>query len=315
MNLILTVVFMVSGAVGQGVISANVETRYEMYRRSALTAYLQSNYKQAENDFKDALAEARSFGSSDRRVATSLSDLALLYAKTQRLEEARELLQQSVTILRTNDPDHNLCVVLNILGQVYLAENRLKDAQQTLEVALSMTSGARGSMDALSNILTNLGVLQVKQRKYRMAEESFQRSLEIRKRMPATNCLNVAVTLNEMGTLYALQAHYSKAEETLERSLKISEELLPPDHPDLAAVLENLAVVENKLHHFESSETYFRRIVEIQTQERTMGRPEFLAVYADTLRNLNKQEEADVLTAQMKRLVNQQRFIIKANPS
>src|SRR5689334_8253237 len=138
MNLILTLLFMVSGAVGQGVISSDVEARYEAYRRSALTAYLQRNYQQAENDFKDAMAEARNFGLSDKRVATSLSDLALLYAKTERLREAEELLQQSVTILRTNDPDRNLCVVLNILAQVYLAENRQKDAEQTLGLALSL---------------------------------------------------------------------------------------------------------------------------------------------------------------------------------
>ena len=117
-----------------------------------------------------------------------------------------------------------------------------------------------------------------------------------------------------MGTLYALQGRYSKAENVLERSLKIAEADLPPYHPNLASILENLAVVENKLHHFESSETYFRRTIAIQTQERAMGRPEFLAVYVDTLGNLNKQEEADVLMAQMKRFVNQQRFIIKANP-
>src|SRR5262249_21738807 len=124
---------------------------------------------------------------------------------------------------------------------------------------------------------------------------------------------NSANTLNDLGTLYTVQARYSKAEEVLKRSLKIAEAHLPPYHPDLAAILENLAVVENKLHHFESSEAYFRRTIAIQTPERAMNRPELIAVYADTLRNLNRQDEAAVLLERRKRLVDEQRFTIKAN--
>jgi hypothetical protein len=95
--------------------------------------------------------------------------------------------------------------------------------------------------------------------------------------------------------------------------LKIAEADLPPYGPDLAFVLENLAVVENKRHHFEASERCFRRIVAIQTEEREMNRPELLAVYADTLRNVNKQEEAGIVLAKMKRLLDQERFIMKSN--
>jgi tetratricopeptide (TPR) repeat protein len=317
MNFILPLVFVVSGAIGQVIVSSDVENRYEEYRRAGLTAFLQANYKQAESHFRDALDVARSFGSSDRRVATVLGDLAVLYAKTRRLSEAEEFLHQSVTILQANDQGHDLCVILNALGQVYLSEDRLKEAERTLAVALSLARNGRGSMDgAVSDILSNIGLLQLKQKKYRQAEESFQRSLEIRQTSPAeANNFNAANTLNDLGTLYELQSHHSKAEEVLERSLKIAEELLPPYHPDLASILENLAVVENKLHHFEASEGYFRRTIAIQTPERAMSRPELLAVFADTLRNLNKQDEAVVLLAQMKRLLDQQRFTIKSKPS
>jgi len=73
MNLMVTLVFTVSGAVGQGALSSDVEIRYEAYRRAGLAAFLQANYKQAENDFMDALAEARIFGPFDPRVPNGVS--------------------------------------------------------------------------------------------------------------------------------------------------------------------------------------------------------------------------------------------------
>jgi tetratricopeptide (TPR) repeat protein len=312
MNFILPLLLIVSGVIGQN--ASDAESRYEAHRRAGLSAFLYADYKQAESDFNDALTEARSFGSSDIRVVTALTNLAIVYARTGRLAEAEELLQKSATMLRTSDPNHDLCVVLNILGEVYIKENRPKDAERTLAVALSLARNGRDSADrVVSDILGNLGGLQLRQGKYRQAEQSFQKAVEIHQKNAAAANLNFAETLNALGTLYGLQSRYSKAEEVLQRSLKITEELLPPWHPDLAFLLENLAVVENKLHHFDASETYFRRTIAIQTQKVAMSRPGFLAIYADTLRNLDKQEEADALLAQMKRLLDEERFIIRTN--
>jgi tetratricopeptide (TPR) repeat protein len=312
MNFILPLILLVSGVIGQTL--SDDESRYEAYRQAGLTAFLQGNYKQTESNFKDALAEARILGPSDRRLATALANLAGLYAKTRRLREAEDLLQQSVTILEINDPSHDLSIVLNDLGEVYLLEGRLKEAERTLATAFSLATVGRGATDAtVADILDNRGLLQLKQRKFRQAEESYEQSLEIRRKTQPAENFNFASALAGLGTLYVMQRRYSKAEEVLERSLKIAEAYLPPYHPDLASVLENLGVVENKLQHFELSEMYFRRTIAIQTPELAMNRPELISTYADTLHNLNRQDEAAVLLERMKRLVDEQRFTIKAN--
>jgi tetratricopeptide (TPR) repeat protein len=312
MNFFLPLVLIVSGVIGHTL--SDDESRYDTYRRAGLTAFWQLNYKDAENDFKDALAEARIFGPSDTRLATALANLAILYAKTRRFHEAEELLQQSVAILKTNDPNHDLSLMLNSLAEVYLMEGRLKDTERTLAIALSLARSGRGATDAtVANILDNRGLLQLKEKKYRQAEDSYQQSLTIREKTQAADDFNFASALNGLGTLYVMRRRFSKAEELLERSLKIAEANLPPYHPELAVILENLALVENKLHHFESSKTYFRRGIAIQTAELAMSRPELIAAYADTLRNLNRLDEAAVLLERRKRLLDEQRFTIKAN--
>src|SRR5215467_12320086 len=101
MNFILPFVLLVCGVIGQTL--TDDESRYEAYRRAGLTAFLEGNYKQAESNLKDALAEARTFTRSDGRLSTALADLAGLYAKTRRLREAEDLLQQSIAILQIND--------------------------------------------------------------------------------------------------------------------------------------------------------------------------------------------------------------------
>jgi hypothetical protein len=70
-------------AVGQVTVPPD-EDRYTAYRRAGLTAFLQADYTQAENSFRDALAEARGFGPSGTRVVTVLGDLAVFDAKTRR---------------------------------------------------------------------------------------------------------------------------------------------------------------------------------------------------------------------------------------
>src|SRR5215472_10169270 len=112
MNVILCLVLVVTAVIGQAIDSSDVESRYDRHRRAGLTAFLQANYKQSEVDLRDALAEARSFGPPDSKVAIVLADLAVLYTKTGRLSDAEELLQQSMTILQTNDPSHKLSLVL-----------------------------------------------------------------------------------------------------------------------------------------------------------------------------------------------------------
>src|SRR5262245_57554498 len=121
MNFILILVFVAIQTLGQDMISAEAADRFAAYRRSGLNAFLQRNYEQAENDLKQALNDARRLGPSDARLATALSDLSQVYRQTGRQSEGIRLLEQAVTILRTKDPDHYLCVVLGNLGQVYLA--------------------------------------------------------------------------------------------------------------------------------------------------------------------------------------------------
>src|SRR5690349_21142685 len=120
MHFILSLALMIS-SLGQA--SDAAESRYETHRKAGLIAFLLANYKQAEDDFKDALVEARSLDPFDKRVPAALVNLAVLDTKTGRFTDAEELLQQSVTILQVTDPNHDLCVVLNSLGQVYLSQN------------------------------------------------------------------------------------------------------------------------------------------------------------------------------------------------
>jgi uncharacterized protein HemY len=55
-------------------------------------------------------------------------------------------------------------------------------------------------MPTVVDILDNLGALQLKQKKYRQAEKSFEASLEIRQKTRVFENFNVAHALNGLGS-------------------------------------------------------------------------------------------------------------------
>lgn len=312
MQFLLTLSFVVS-LISQATGIGDLQERYDSYRRAGLTAFLKFDYRMAEYNFQHALDEARRFGLSDARLAMALNDLAQTYGKSGRLVAAESLMKQSASILKNHDPEHYLSIVLNNLGRLYVAEEKMKEAERTFKIALLVATHDRGPADPyVSDVLSNLSLLQARHKKYKEAEALLERSLEMRQASLGPDTLKVADALNDLGVVYLLEGQYPKSEEMFLRSLRISEKLLPAAHPDLAAVQENMGVAENKLHRYQASETWFLRSVAMTTKAAVIDRPELLAVYADTLKNLNRKEEAAALLDRMKRLLAERRFVITA---
>ena len=72
-----------------------------------MQAYQQGNYGKAEEEWQAAMREAEKFGPEDPRLATSLSNLAVLYGAQGMYEEAEPLFKRSLAIkAKVLGPDH-----------------------------------------------------------------------------------------------------------------------------------------------------------------------------------------------------------------
>jgi len=166
-------------------------------------AYKAGEYAKAEKLFESALKEAEGFGPNDRRLATSLNNLALLHKARGKYDQAEPLYKRALAIWeKCLGPDHP-------------------------DVGAS---------------LSNLAGLYTAQAKYDQAEPLYKRSLAIKERAVGPDYPSVATSLNNLGGLYKTQGKHDQAEPLYKRSLAINKELLGPDHPDVVNSPENYAL-------------------------------------------------------------------------
>ena len=182
----------------------NQRANWESYITAAQQAYQQADYAEAEKQLEGALKEAEAFGPDDVRLATSLSNLALLHKAQGRYGEAEPLHQRALAIReKALGPEHPaVATSLNGLAALYHARGRYGEAEPLYRRALAINEKALGPEH------------------------------------PA-----VATSLNNLAELYRAQVKYAESEPLHQRALAIREKALGPEHSDVATSLNNLALI------------------------------------------------------------------------
>ena len=169
----------------------------------------QGHYGEAENHMHSAIEQAEQIGSLNPRLAGSLNELGILYAKQHKYAQAEPIFQRALGV----------CVA--VLGSDHP------------DVAI---------------ILKNIGILKASQRQYVEADLLLKHALLLTKRSLGHEHPFVAVTMRTIAVFQAIQGRYQEAERSIRRSLEISEKTLGSKHPDLAASRKVLAKVLDSVH-------------------------------------------------------------------
>lgn len=160
------------------------------------TAVERGQYGKAENLFHAAIEQAEQIGSLNPRLAGSLNELGILYAKQHKYAQAESMFQRSlgvsVAALGSDHPD-------------------------------------------VAVILKNIGILKASQRQYAEADLLLSQSLSLTNRVLGQEHPTVAVTMRTIAVFQAIQGHYGEAERLIRRSLAIGERTLGSGHPEVVA--------------------------------------------------------------------------------
>jgi tetratricopeptide (TPR) repeat protein len=166
------------------------------YEAEGKTAVERGQYNKAENFFHAAIEQVEQIGSLNPRLAGSLNELAILYAKQHKYAQAELMFQRSlgvsVAALGSDHPD-------------------------------------------VAVILKNLGILKASQRQYAEADLLLSQSFSLTNRVLGHEHPTVAVTMRTIAVFQAIQGRYGEAERFIRRSLEISEKTLGSEHPEVAA--------------------------------------------------------------------------------
>jgi tetratricopeptide (TPR) repeat protein len=224
------------------------------------------------------------FPLDDPQVASALNNLAFLYHKQGKSEDARPLYQRAIEIReKAQDPDHyDLAWNLNNLALLYHEQGKYKDAEPLNLRALAIREKLGSNHPDVAVSLLNLASGYINQGKYESAEPLLERARTIQEKALGPDHAHLAATINRLAILFSSQGKLDRAEPLRQYALAIYEKALGPDHPNVASTLNNLAEIYSSQGKDKEAEPLRQRALAVY--EKALG-PDHLDV-AWTLNNL-----------------------------
>ncbi len=186
-------------------------------------------------------------------LATSLNNLAGLYASQGHWAEAEPLYDEALQIRRTlfgDRPNHDLATSLNNLAGLYESQGHGAEAEPLYDEALQIYQtlfGDRPNND-LAASLNNLAGLYESQGRWAEAEPLYDEALQIYRTLFGDRPNNdLAASLNNLALLYRSQGRWAEAEPLYEEALEMLEQIWGDRHPNTQIVRNNLQSLRQQL--------------------------------------------------------------------
>ncbi|HYA97151.1 MAG TPA: CHAT domain-containing tetratricopeptide repeat protein, partial [Methylomirabilota bacterium] len=257
------------------------EDRWNELNARFLQLYRQGGYAEAVPVAQEALRVAEAtFGPEHSRTATSLNNLAALYAAQGRYAEAEPLYNRALAIKeKALGPDHrDVAMAMNNLAELYGKLGRFADAEALHRRALAVREKTLGANHPdVAQSLNNLAGLYLEVGRYAEAEPLCKRALIIREKTLGAGHPSFAASLNMLAELYFAQGNYAGAEPLYNAALDVAENALGPEHPNVAVALNNLAQLYRAQGKYAEAEPLYLRALLIDKESFGAEHPDFAA--------------------------------------
>lgn len=245
-----------------------------------------NKFRMAENRFRKAIEIYETNALTDNLLyPKSLSNLALLYHTTGRLNEA-ELVTLRALELRENvagsnhssygASKNNLAMVYKDLGKYTEAEKLMNEA---LEV-VSATMGTQGSAYAIC--LNNKAIILQMLGRFSEAETLLKQALEVAGEEMREKSTNYQRMLVNLALLYQEMERYEEAEAIYLDAIARKEKQWKKNHPDYAHMLNNLAALYIRMGKTDQVGSLLLEAKDIYEKKFGVTHP----AYATTINNL-----------------------------
>jgi CHAT domain-containing protein/Tfp pilus assembly protein PilF len=270
---------------------------FEAKRSSA-----QGNYKVSIGKWEAIVASLeKKLGDIHPVLATSLHNLAQLYARQGQITEATSLYQRSILISRRLHGEDSVETLPSLLdlSSLYETQGRYGEAYELMAVATNIAETKLGSSHRFTITgLSNLASLHFANGRLREAEKLYLRVVSIRERAFGADHIFVASALNNLALLYSRQGRNKEAADLYRRSLSIAVKVHGENHPDVATIIGNLADLYADQGLYSEAAFGFSRALAIKEKVLGAGNPgsgELLNNYAILRLEQGRHEEARAL--------------------
>jgi tetratricopeptide (TPR) repeat protein len=243
------------------------EQRWKAEHEAGLKAIEQGLYLQAVHSLQAAIEEAQKFGSTDLRLAQSISGMAQAYFLQGNSAAAERQFQQALAIYeKAAGPDSpNVAMVLNSLATVHRLRENYAEAIALSRRSFAILEKAYGTEHPNVAIgQNNLALVLRLHGDYQEARLLSERSVSILEKALGPEHINVAITLNNLVLAYVLEGNYAEAEPRARQSLSIFEKTPGAGTSNLLQSLENLAQICREIGKYDESEQLYRRVMSVR---------------------------------------------------
>jgi CHAT domain-containing protein/Flp pilus assembly protein TadD len=208
-------------------------------------------FQHAEIHYRRALTlEEKTLGPNHTETLKCINNLAALYSRTGRDEQAEPLLLRVVRTSRSSaDPAvkaGGAAAAFN-LAELYSRQGKSDESEPLYKESLSIAE--KGAVPVAADyVLYHFALSYRKQGKLEQAETLLKRALTIRESSPTRDSLATAEILSTLGATELNLGRYSDAETFYRRALILREAFLGTSHPDVAAALVAIGIVNNDQH-------------------------------------------------------------------
>lgn len=212
---------------------------------------MQSWFQEAEAVFGQAAQVVEALSGrpkADRLLGRLLAAQGGACFRLGRYEQARELIQKSLSIFRRLNERQELAFALIALGHVALYQHGRDDAQQCYEESLAIhreIGHARGMAEALNS----LGVILRERGQYAQAKQALEEALAIGRQIG--NRWRISFFLNNLGIIARMMGDYASAKAHYQESLNLKREF--GDLRGAAISLNNLGNIAGALEEFDQA--------------------------------------------------------------
>ncbi len=255
------------------------ETEWKKYSRQGATAYEQANWGQAERMFKLALKEAEPFGAKDLRLASSLTNLGVLYNFRNQPAKAAPLFERAIAVKQAALGPENPEVIASVgkLCQFYLAHHDTAKADPLAAKLIAFGQKIVSDRQQVNSSFAKLSDFYQSHHELEDAEVLVKQAQDQTQKSAANQDLEFAVVLDGLGESFKSDNRLALAEQLYANALSIREQSLPATHMALAASCEHLAKLYLQQNKYTQAEPLFKRALDISIKNFGDQKPESLA--------------------------------------
>jgi CHAT domain-containing protein/Tfp pilus assembly protein PilF len=203
-------------------------------------------------------------GDHHLNLAWAFNGLGSIAYDLGRYGEAALLYERAIALSREN---RNKATYLNNLATVYLKQDRDDEAKSLLDGALDIQEKSIGKgHPSIAQTLNNLAVAHRKLGHLAEAEAYSQRALEIVEKAYGDAHPIVASTQIALGNTYSQLKRFADAEVLYRKALGIRESVLGPEHLDVASALRDLAALKLATGDLPAAIAFSRRATDIASE-------------------------------------------------